>query len=210
MYNNQYPNQQQGYSQQQMYPEQGQLPKKKSTVGLMLGLSSLVIILLVISAVLLIIYGWVLITPKIDAEYFADHNWLEKESESYLVPTNSGTFKYYKDKDVDDDYYYSGSFEFYCGEEAMDYVCNDLKDYGITRYDIDEMIDGHRDEGNRENRFVCLVLHNESCIIEGEEVFTDTVTTPYYGFYREDPYDEVLEVVNMNEGTSYYFLLEEN
>ena len=100
MYDNQYPNQQQGYLQQQMYPEQGQLPKKKSTVGLMLGLSSLVIILLVISAVLLIIYGWVLITPKIDAEYFADHNWLEKESESYLVPTNSGTFKYYKDKDV--------------------------------------------------------------------------------------------------------------
>ena len=141
MYDNQYPNQQQGYSQQQMYPEQGQLPKKKSTAGLMLGLSSLVIILLVISAVLLIIYGWVLITPKIDTEYFADHNWLEKESESYLVPTSSGTFKYYKDKDVDDDYYYSGSFEFYCGEEAMDYVCNDLKDYGITRYDIDEMID---------------------------------------------------------------------
>lgn len=183
---------------------------KKSTKGLAIFLGCVVGILLIIAIGITSVYVWLVEEPKITSEEFASHDWLERSSDSYLVPESNGDFKYYKSKDCLDDYYYTGTYEFYCGEEAMDYVCNDLKDYGITRYDIDEMIDGHRDEGNRENRFVCLVLHNESCIIEGEEVFTDTVTTPYYGFYREDPYDEGLEVVNMNEGTSYYFLLEEN
>lgn len=184
---------------------------KKSTKGLAIFLGCVVGTLLIIAIGITSVYVWLVEEPKITSEEFASHDWLERSSDSYLVPESNGDFKYYKSKDDLDDYYYTGTYEFYCGEDAVNYVVDELSDYkyGLTRDDIDDYIDVHSSEGYRKNRFVCLVLKNEQCIIEGENTFTETVITPYYGFYLEDPYKEGLELTNMREGSSYYFLIQE-
>jgi hypothetical protein len=196
-----YPQMQQGYSQQ-MTPQ----PKKKSSLGLILGIVFGGIFLLVVAGVL---FGLALAKvgsggkPEITAEYFKNHEWYEENSGSYLVLESSKRFKYYRSKDELDDYYYSGTYEFYSGQEAIDYVVNDLSQYGVTRDEIDDLIE--RNEKYRVSNFVCMVIHNEEQIVDGEDIMEEDVMTPYYGFYLKDGSNEGLDIANMNVGGYYYF-----
>ena len=115
---------------------------KKSTKGLAIFLGCVVGTLLIIAIGITSVYVWLVEEPKITSEEFASHNWLERSSDSYLVPESNGDFKYYKSKDDLDDYYYTGTYEFYCGEDAVNYVVDELSDYkyGLTRDDIDDYI----------------------------------------------------------------------
>lgn len=66
------------------------------------------------------------------------------------------------------------------------------------------MIDGHK--WYNESNFVCLVLNNEECIVDGENTQTDFVRTPYYGFYINEGEEKGLVLINMNTMTNYYFV----
>ncbi len=138
---------------------------------------------------------------------FRSIKWVEQNDRSYLVPGYGNTFKYYKDKNNLTDYYYTGHYKLYIGEEAIDYVVNDLSDYEVTKSEINDFID--RNEEYTKENFVCLVLENEECIIGGKNTAEKTVTTPYYGFYIKDNSGrEGFDIANMNTATNYLFMPE--
>ena len=202
----------QGYPQMQGYPQQGQPQwqgqqpqKKKSSLGLILGIIFGGLFLLIVGLVAIgVILSKTGAVPEADitSEYFKSYNWLEAEG-SYLVLESSTRFKYYRNKDEQDDYYYTGTYEFYSGPEAIAYVVDDLSEYGVTRDEIDGIID--RNEEYNTSNFVCLVLHNEEQIVDGEDIMEKDVTTPYYGFYLKDGSQEALDIANMNAASYYYF-----
>ena len=147
-------------------------------------------------------------SAAIDKNYFISNKWVEKNSNSYLVPEEGDTFKYYKDKADTSDYYYEGPVEFYSGKEAYEFVTanSEMIKYGVTKEELDGLFE--RNEEYSMDNFVCMVLHNEKCIIGGENTITDFVVTPYYGFYLTNGSDEILQVVNMNSPEYYDFVLD--
>ena len=202
-----YPQQPQGNPQiQGGYPNQAypQQQKKKSSVGLVIGIvaGSFGFVLL-----FAIIFSVIMTGRKgnttIDKAYLRSHNWRETNSNSYIV-FESDTFTYYKDKGVYDNYYYKGHYEFYSGKAAVDYVVNDLSEYGVTRDEIQGLFD--RNAKYDESNFVCLVLQNEECIIDGQNTTTDYTKAPYYGFYLKNNSVEALDIANMNTATYYWFV----
>ena len=153
-------------------------------------------------------------TGEIVAEFtddiFKNAKWVEQHSNSYLVPNSDGTFTYYKDKDVQDNYYYTGHYDLYTGQAAYDYVTSnpDMASYGVTAEEMDGVF--AKNEIYDMKNFVCLVLHNEQQIIDGENAITESVDTPYFGFYRvEGTGEESLDIANMNVSEYYWFSKEQ-
>ena len=58
----------------------------------------------------------VLPTSKLD---FGTKNWTEIHDSSYLVPEAGNSYKYYQSKDDMTNYYYTGEFEYYEGDERF-------------------------------------------------------------------------------------------
>ena len=205
---------QQGYPQQgapQGYPQQGvpqgygqqgrpygNPPRK---FGLVAGIIMVVGVILVIGVVAILWKAKGGNKPG-GREYFIKNNWNEIHGNSYLVPESDGTFKYYKDKGVYDNYYYEGHYEYYSGEEAYRYVTENLSSYGVTKEELDQII-AMNPQYTKEN-LVCFVLYNEKCWIDGENTLEGqgTVTSPYYGCYIEG---QGLDVANMNMAEYYFF-----
>lgn len=127
-----------------------------------------------------------------------DYNWQASQDESLMVCEEDGSFKYYQSADDMTDNYYEGTYEFYVGDNAVDYITSELSDYGLTEDELEEIFK-RNDEYNEEN-FVCLVLNNESCIIDGENQIQSSYKTPYYGFYLEENGKTYLDIANMNTG----------
>lgn len=139
---------------------------------------------------------------KINAveDVISGHSW-ETTDGSLLVLDDDGSFKYYRDPDDRSDYYYEGTYKVYCGEDAVEYIAEDLEEYGVTEEEQREIFE--RNAKYNVDNYYCMVLTNKKCIIEGENTLEETVVTPYFGFYYEQ-YD-ALDFANMNTGTYYYF-----
>lgn len=101
-----------------------------------------------------------------------------------------GTFIWYMDDNDHTDYYYTGTYDCYTQDAGVDYIVNDLSDYGVTQMEMDDYFDRNADDAlySKEN-FVCLVLHNEEMICEGVNGIDTLYDTPYMGFYANGYYD---------------------
>lgn len=128
----------------------------------------------------------------------SDYSWQASGDGSYIVCKTDGTFKYYRSADDLTDNYYSGTYEFYIGEDAVIYVTKTLSDYSVTEDELEDVFD--RNEEYDESNFVCLVLNNEKCIIDGENQIDSPYRTPYYGFCLEEDGTLCLDIANMNTG----------
>ena len=141
-------------------------------------------------------------------EAITSRNWVETHSNSYLVFGSGKKFTYYRDYNTTDDYYYTGKYEIYVGEDAMEYITDDLSEYGITEDEIEDMIDANRNYDL--SNLVCIVLKNNEQIIGGVNTLSDTVVTPYCGFYIGEDEDATLDLTNLNAASNFTFITEDN
>ena len=146
-------------------------------------------------------------TPEKIEEYIKDNKWIDIEDDSYLVFVTGKTFKYYQNFEELDDYYFDGKYELYVGEDAMEYVVDDLEDYGITEEEVNELAD--RDKLYKVENLVVLVLHNQKRFVDGENTMEDTVITPYIGFFVTNNKEHALDLMNMNAMEYYLFVPED-
>lgn len=98
---------------------------------------------------------------------------------------------WYRDDDDHSDNYYGGSYTYYTGAEAMDYLVNDLAEYGASEDRINEYFD--RNEGNDfynlENMCVISMTIDEM-VYEGETTYP-AKQAYYMGFYKDGVYEGV-------------------
>lgn len=130
----------------------------------------------------------------------AGTSWQAKDK-SIIEFYDDDSFFWQYDPSDSSDYYYTGTYEYYIGQSAIDYVTEDLSSYGVTASEINGMFD-RVSEYKREN-FVCLVLYNEEQIIDGENQLSETKKTPCYGFYF--PEESYLDIANMDTGSYWGF-----
>lgn len=126
----------------------------------------------------------------------------EASDGSLLVMEDNGDFKYYKDKEDLEDYYFEGKYKIYTGEDAIQYIDEDLEEYGVTEQEQRDIFE--RNEKYTVDNYICIVLTNEKCVINGENTLDEDIVVPYFGFYYKD--EKALDIANMNTATYYYFM----
>lgn len=142
--------------------------------------------------------------PEEGGDVLAGTSWIAKEDGSQWVFGEDGSFHWYQSKEVTDDNYYAGAYEFHMGRDAMDYLTGDLSDYGVTEEEMQGVID--RAEEYTLEDFVCFSTVNQSFLLNGEEQLSEDVTTSYFGFLLQD--GNYLDIANMITGTYYGFTKE--
>jgi len=134
-------------------------------------------------------------------------DWIEINSASYLTFGRKNSFTYYQSYTDLSDYYYTGTYEIYFGRDAVKELTGTYKDYGVTRSELNDLVD--RNDDVELDDLVLLVLKNDGMWIDGENVKDEEWVSPYFGFYYNGS-DRVLDLANMNQGTYFTFIPEED
>ncbi len=108
---------------------------------------------------------------------------------------------WYRYPDDHNDNYYSGKYKFYIGKEAVKYVTEELKEYGLTKEELEDIFE--RSEKYDESNFIVFDIRYDKFILEGEEQKITRPLVPWYGFILNN--NTFLDVANMNTGTYYDF-----
>ena len=123
--------------------------------------------------------------------------------DSVIYFQTDGTFEWYLSADDTSDNYYTGTYEVYTGEDALEYITVDLSDYGVT---VDEMYEFFARNADNDfyqmSNLCCVVLHNDERMMDGklESMGKDTY---YMGFYQDGYYD----AANMDTGNYAQFTM---
>lgn len=149
------------------------------------------------------------------ANPLAGTSWIADNDGSQWVFRDDGSFSWYQDKAVTDDYYYAGDYTVRRGAEAVDYLVEDLaqneqlKEYAHTREWVEFFIEqsaGINEDYNLDN-FLCYSCDNKSYMLAGQEQLSGEWLTAYFGFLTGDA--DRLEIMNLRTGSYYGFTREE-
>lgn len=125
-------------------------------------------------------------------------SWILTDNSELVL--DASTFTWYKTKDVYTDNYFKGTYVYYIGTSAVNYITNELSNYGVTKEELQGVFD--RNEEYNEDNFVVLVLQHTGGTIEGKPYEKNTID-PYYGFLLND--GTYLDIANMNSASYYVF-----
>ena len=89
-----------------------------------------------------------------------------------------------------------GTFEIYYDENAIDYIVENLEEYGLTRSEQEELIE----RNDNFDHYVCLILYPETLIVNGEEM-SPSSRIPYVGFSLYENEEYYIDFANMNSFT---------
>lgn len=140
----------------------------------------------------------------VDSSIITKYDWQASNDGSLITCETNGTFKYYRSAEELTDDYFEGTYEFAMGKDAVKYITTELEAYKITEEELERVFDGN--ESYDESNFVCLVLNNEKCIMDGENQIETPYQTPYFGFYLEQEDQIYLDIANMNTGNYVLYI----
>ena len=125
--------------------------------------------------------------------------WLSDDGSQVIFTEDR--IDWYRSADDHSDNYYSGTYAFYMGEAAVDYITRDLSEYGITKEVLNILFD--RSDKQNVSNFVVFDIRYDKYLLCGEEQTIERPLVPWFGFIF-DEYTR-LDVANMNTGTYYPF-----
>ena len=143
------------------------------------------------------------------ADPLAGTAWIAQNDGSWWNFAVDGTFGWYQDKNVQDDNYYSGTYEAHRGQAGLDFLAESLTEFEHTRETAERMIEdnGKFDEDYILDNFICFSCNKQSFMMNGQEQLDGDWQTAYYGFLAEE--DSQLVILNLRTGTWYWFDKEE-
>ena len=120
----------------------------------------------------------------INNENIVSGNSFVCSDDSEIQMKEDGSFIYYRTKGDYEGDYYTGSYEVYCGQEAVDKLVS-MEEYGLTEEEMERYIIANQKGNYSDGEFYCIILHNETLYMDGEtkEMENDTV---YAGYYMEE------------------------
>ena len=130
--------------------------------------------------------------------------WTARDG-SELQLAADGSFIWYMDPADHEDNYIQGTYQVYFDEDARAAITGDLSSYGITSDEIDDVLSDDLYYQNGEARLMCMVLNNESVIMDGSEVLDIVPVSPTVGTYVSHDGTEALDLFNMETANDWYF-----
>lgn len=139
------------------------------------------------------------ITPSVTNNAMANTSWIASDNSEMVFTSIS--FNWYKDKGVYTDNYYTGTYKFYIGEDAVNYITTELSSYGVTKEELNSLFD--RVEEYSVDNFVVFDFSYLTSKLNGQVSTVTENKAPWFGFILKD--GTYLDVANMNTGTYYKF-----
>lgn len=126
-----------------------------------------------------------------------DTNWVATDG-SYAV-FKDGKLTWYQS--VGSKNYYEGNYDAYIGESAKKFLINNLKEYGVTEKELNDLLKRNK-EYNIDNLIV-VDINYKSFMYNGSMQTIARPHVPWFGFILED--GTILDVANMNTQSYYKF-----
>ncbi len=142
--------------------------------------------------------------PVQNASLITEYKWENSADSSLLICETDGSFKYYQSAEDLTNNYFDGTYVFYMGKDAVNYITTELSDYAVTEEELKTLFDNN--EEYDESNFVILVLNNEACMVDGENQMESPAKTPYFGFCLESEGVLYLDIANMNSANYHLFV----
>lgn len=201
-----------------------QKEEKKFPLVILLGITSIILSILAIALIIFLVAFTADHIEDFDDDYQKDniidnHNdyynrqkasidikgysWLADDN-SMLYLNSNYTYEWYE-KDVDhEDNYHKGKYTTYQGKEAVKYIAENLKEFGLT----EEKQNDFFNEGDYDlNNYYLIVLTCEKLKLKGEEKDGNNNVAYYYGLYDEET--KKFNGANMATGTKVSFIRKE-
>lgn len=135
-------------------------------------------------------------------------SWVSDTDYSQIIFSDGQEFEWYQLPEDKTDNYFTGTYSFYIGQEAMDYITQTFSEYEVTEEDMEGIF--LQNEEYELDNFVALNLKNDYFVLDGEEQVTDPekpyFETYFFGFLRED--GAILDIANMDSGMYAWFVKE--
>ena len=130
--------------------------------------------------------------------YIQNTTWIASDGSELIF--DKQRFNWYLNQNDHSDNVQYGDYTFYIDELAVDYITTDLRSYGVTRSELENLF-ATNDKYDSSN-FVVFSINLEGYTINGT---TTTVNKAiyWYGFLLNN--NQTLQVVNMNTATYYNF-----
>ncbi len=129
-------------------------------------------------------------------DYLSGNKW--SGSEGVLLDLKSdGTFKYYQKADNKSDNYYSGSFQVLNGKDAIAYMTEEYE------FSEESQRKTMAQFNVAEEFYYVLVLNNDECIVNGQNVLKEKNKSEYFGYYIAD--SEYLNLTSLQTMTQIDF-----
>lgn len=130
--------------------------------------------------------------------YIQNSTWLASDDSELIF--DKQRFNWYLDQNDHSDNVQYGNYTFYIDELAVDYITTDLKSYGVTRSELEDLF-ASNDKYDISN-FVVFNINLEAYTINGTNTTVNN-TVYWYGFLLNN--NQTLQVVNMNTMAYYNF-----
>lgn len=133
-------------------------------------------------------------------DYFVGNTLYAYNSDDIMYLGNDDTLVWYRDSNNHDAGYIKARYEVYYNYDAVDFICEELEEYGLTYAEQVDLMTRRSGEN-----YVCLILYISEMKMDGEDVAFSTVS-PYFGFILEDEEKIYYDLANMNTAnyTSFY------
>ena len=188
--------------------------KKDTKAGMILGIISLILTIITIIIIALFTFFAVGHIDKAIKEFHMDdidekfdefeeryhqksseikgYSWKNTEDGSTLYLNSNETYTWYSNDNNHEDNYNQGKYKTYNGEEAINYISESLKEFGITE---EQQRSFFQKDMTELNNYYLIILTNEKTIMNHEEKNETDNIEYYYGFYSEQ--EEKLNLTNI-------------
>ena len=131
------------------------------------------------------------------------YSWLADDNSVLYLNEDNTYIWYLKDSDHEDNYY-QGKVTTYKGEEAIQYIATNLKEFNLTE---EEQRKFFEKEEHTINDYYIMILTCEKAKMNGKETDGTTNTAYYYGFYSKE--NKYLDLTNLSTKAKSGFTLKE-
>lgn len=175
----------------------------QKTAGKVLGIISIilsVIEIILITCLMVFLINWIdesTITEDAIDKFYKYYDEYSKESEesfdirgyswtgtdqSTLYLNKDKTYIWYQNDNIKSDNFYSGTYEFYTGDNAIIYIADNLKEYSLTEEEQRRLI---QSGGYSLKDYYLIILKSDKVVINSEEKTPENNMIYYYGFYEK-------------------------
>lgn len=130
------------------------------------------------------------------------YSWLGIDN-SILYLNNNHKYSWYQNDQDHNNNFYAGDYEFYTGEDAINYISINLPEYGLTEEKQRNIIKNNNYE--IKDYYILIINCNKSIIDNQEQNLNNTIY--YYGFYNNNL--NQLNLTNIQTNSSAQFNLKE-
>lgn len=158
---------------------------------------SIIAIIILISVIVFVVINKNNKSNAKESNILENTSWYATDNSNVIF--EDGIITWYREADSES--YYKGKYKTYVGEDAYNYLTKDLKEYGVTKGELNDLF--KRNNLYSKDKLIVVDIYYDKFMLDGMEQKVSNPHVPWFGFILED--NTLLDVANMNTESYYRF-----